>query len=306
MSASTAAASGFVHAALFYHSEQEYLDEVVPFILGGLASDQPVLVALPADNLALISDALGDAAAEVTMADLTDVGRNPGRILGFEVLFAAQHPGRQLRMVAEPVWPGRAADEYPACVQHEALVNTAFADHPAMGLCPFDAGRLDERVLADALTTHPLLWRAGSTQRSSEYAPEDALARYNQPLTNSTTGATYTVTKPTDLSAARAFAGRYADWLGLSADGIADLQLIVTELATNSLRHADSVCRLAFWEYYGQLVCEARDDGRLDDPLAGRLPPRPGDTDGRGLFLVNALADLVRSHTTEGGTTIQA
>jgi anti-sigma regulatory factor (Ser/Thr protein kinase) len=304
VSTSTDAECGFVHAALFYHSNQEYTDELVPYILGGLKSDQPVLAALPTDNLALISDALGGAAAEVSMADMTDLGRNPGRILGRLALFAAQHPGRQLRMVGEPMWPCRTADEYPAWVQHEALINTAFANRPAIGLCPFDASRLDERVLADARTTHPLLWRAGSTQPSSDYAPEDALERYNQPLPNDTTGVSYTVRKLTDLSPARSFAGRYAGWLGLSAEGIGNLQLIVTELATNSLLHANSACRLAFWRYDGQLVCEARDEGRLDDPLAGRLPPQPDSAGGRGLFLVNTLADLVRSHTTPSGTTI--
>jgi anti-sigma regulatory factor (Ser/Thr protein kinase) len=301
----TDAEAGFVHAVLFYHSKREYLDEVLPFVLDGLASEQPVLVALPVDNLALIGDALGDAAVEVTMADLTDAGRNPARILGLQTLFAAQHPGQRLRIVGEPMWPGRAAEEYPGCVQHEALINTALADCRRIVLCPYDADRLDEPVLADARTTHPLLWQAGSTQPSSEYAPEDALARCNQPLTTDATGATYTVTKLTDLSTARTFAARYADWLGLSADRVDDLELIVTELATNSLQHANSACRLAFWRYDGQLVCEARDDGRLDDPLAGRLAPKPGDATGRGLFLVNALADLVRSHTTPSGTTIQ-
>ncbi|MGH3262856.1 MAG: ATP-binding protein [Trebonia sp.] len=160
--------------------------------------------------------------------------------------------------------------------------------------------------MADARTTHPWLWRAGSRQRSGEYAPEDALAHCNQPLMTDATGATYTVTKFADLSAARSFASRYARGLGLPGERVADLELIVTELATNSLEHANSACRLAFWRYGGQLVCEARDDGRLDDPLAGRLAPKPDEATGRGLFLVNALADLVRSHTTHRGTTINA
>lgn len=300
------AEGGYAHAAFFYRTEQEYLDELVPFVRDGLTLDQPVLLALPTENLALLGAALGAAATQVAMIDLTDLGRNPGRILGLEAAFAAKHPSRRLRLVGEVMWPGRGSEAYPACIEHEALVNAAFVDHHAVGLCPFDANRLDDDVLADALITHPLLWRAGTTQPNTRYAPEEALARHNQPLTDNAAAVRYTVTKLSDLGPARSFARRYAGWLGLSAEGIADLQLIVTELATNSLQHAQSACRLAFWQHDGRLVCEARDRGRLIDPLAGRLPPQPDDVTGRGLFLVNALADLVRRHTTDAGTTIQA
>ena len=42
------------------------------------------------------------------------------------------------------------------------------------------------------------------------------------------------------------------------------------------------------------------------DPLAGRRPARPGQPRGRGLLLVNHLADLVRVHTDNDGTTLRA
>lgn len=121
------------------------------------------------------------------------------------------------------------------------------------------------------------------------------------------TGAvTYVVRASTDLRPARSFAVDYAGWVGLSPDGIGDLQFIASELATNSLRYAGGACRLAFWRHDEHLVCEARDNGRLDDPLAGRQQPGVSATASRGLFLVNAMADLVRTHTTADGTTIQA
>jgi MEDS: MEthanogen/methylotroph, DcmR Sensory domain len=37
----------FLHPALFYQSEQEYVDGVLPFINEGLQADQRVLVAYP-------------------------------------------------------------------------------------------------------------------------------------------------------------------------------------------------------------------------------------------------------------------
>jgi anti-sigma regulatory factor (Ser/Thr protein kinase) len=301
---------GFVHSALFYHSQKEYLDFVVRFVIDGLAMHEPVLVAVPGDKLALLRDELRRACdglpAELEMVDITEVARNPSRFLATEGSFVAEHPDRRVRIVSQLVWPGRTRDECLACVQHDALVNRAFEGREVTGLCPYDASRLDEDVLAGARSTHLLLWKCGSVQRSDEYAPDDALARCNQPLPTSPGAVTYTVRKSTDLRPARSFAVDYAGWIGLSPDGIEDLQLIATELATNSLMYTDGACQLAFWRHDDHLVCEARDSGRLDDPLAGRRIPGATRNASRGLFLVNAVADLVRTHTTATGTTIQA
>ena len=72
---------GFDHTALFYHSEREYVDWLVQFITEGLDQQQPVMLAVPGDRLASLRSALGDAADDVTMADITEFGRNPGRII---------------------------------------------------------------------------------------------------------------------------------------------------------------------------------------------------------------------------------
>jgi anti-sigma regulatory factor (Ser/Thr protein kinase) len=127
----------------------------------------------------------------------------------------------------------------------------------------------------------------------------------NQPLATNPVAVTYTVCEPADLAGARRCGTRYARLLGMSADRIADAQLITTELATNSLAHGGGVCWLAFWHDSGHLVCEARDIGHLADPLVGRRPPAEGSGP-YGLFVVNAIADLVRTHTSPSGTTIHA
>ena len=165
---------------------------------------------------------------------------------------------------------------------------------------------LDDDVVADARATHPLLWKCGALQPSPDYAPDDALARCNQPLPVNPGAVTYMVRQLADLRPARSFAVDYAGWVGLSQDGIEDLQLVATELATNSLMYTGGACRLAFWRDDEHLVCEARDNGLFDDPVVGLLDPGPCGPASRGLFLVNAISDLVRTHTTTKGTTIQA
>lgn len=112
----------FAHPALFYRSEAEFLAGTVPFVLDGLAAGEPVAVAVPPPNLALLRAELGAATERVQLVDMTERGRNPGRILA-EVLHAAAdpHPDRNVRIIGEPIWPGRTALEYDACVHHEAL-----------------------------------------------------------------------------------------------------------------------------------------------------------------------------------------
>lgn len=298
----------FVHSAFLFRSQLEYLDAVVPFILEGLATDEPVLVAVPGEYLALLRKALGGhgSTSGLQLVDIADVGRNPSRFLAVEGSFAQENVDRPARIVSQVFWPGRSSDEFVACTQHEALVNSAFDGRPLTVLCLFDAQRLGDDILASARATHPTLYEGGALHDSPDYAPGEVLARCNQPLPANPGAVTYMVRKSDDLKPARSFAVNYAGWVGLSQDGIEDLQLVATELATNSLMYTDGACRLAFWRDDDYLVCEARDSGRLDDPLVGRLDPGPTGPASRGLFLVNAISDLVRTHTGSTGTTIQA
>ena len=297
---------GFDHSALLYHSEREYVDSLMHFITEGLEQQQPVLVAVPGDRLITVLAALGDAADDVTMADMIDFGRNPGRILAGQYSFIERHPDQHVRIVAESAWAGRTDFEYLACMQHEALANIAFAGSEITGLCPYDASCLDERVLSHVRLTHPQVWQGGSRRHCPEYAVDTALEHCNQPLTSHPAAVTHTVEHALDLGGARRCAERYGRLLGMAADRLADLLLVTTELATNSLDHTDGACRLAFWYENGFVVCEARDMGHWADPLAGRRPPGAGGVGPYGLFVVNAIADLLRTHTTSAGTTVHA
>lgn len=300
---------GFVHSALIYHSQQEYLDRVARFVSDGLAMDEAVLVAVPPDELGLLHDMLypyGGLPDELRLADITEVARNPSRFMAMEGFFVDEYADRRVRIVSQLAWPGRTEQEYVACLEHEALVNDALEGYQVSSLCLYDADRLGGDVLADVRATHPALWKCGALHRSPDYAPDDVLHRCNRPLAANPGAVTYMVRKSEDLRPARSFALDYAGWVGLSQDGIEDLQLVATELATNSLMYSGGACRLAFWRDDEHLVCEARDAGRFDDPLVGRLYPGPCGPASRGLYLVNAISDLVRTHTTATGTTIQA
>ncbi|MEV7096607.1 sensor histidine kinase [Amycolatopsis sp. NPDC051045] len=298
-------AGAFGHPALFYRGATEYLAGTVPFVWGGLAADEPVAVAVPGDNLELLRRELGADAARVRLLDMTEAGRNPWRIIpGVLRAFADSHPGRPVRIIGEPIWAARSAVEYPACAQHEALINLAFTGRDATILCPYDVDALAPDVLADAEVTHPVLIDGTGRRTSAGYDPAAVIDRYNQPLP--VPAGAFELADTKDLAAVRALAHVRAAACGLGAGQVADVEVVVTELLSNSIEHGSGSGTVRFWGADGEFVCQVHDRGRLTDPLVGRRPATPYQPRGRGLLLVNQLADLVRLHTGEDGTTFRA
>ncbi|MEU1799602.1 anti-sigma factor RsbA family regulatory protein [Streptomyces sp. NPDC019937] len=303
---STEAAAGpFVHPALFYRDDEDYLTGTLPFVLDGLRAAEPVAVAVPGANLRLLRGALGRDGAEVRFLDMTEAGRNPGRIIPAVLRdFADRHPGGRVRIIGEPIWAGRTAAEYGPCVQHEALINLAFRGRAVTILCPYHSRRLDAGVLADAWLTHPVVLEDGREHPSHVYDPERATAAHNDPLPPPVGVPAFSFDAER-LPLAREFAVAAGERLGLAGQRLGDLALAVSELTTNSVLHGAGRGTVRVWEWAGQVLCQVEDGGRLSDPLAGRRPAAPGQIGGRGLLLVHRVTDLVRVHTGPDGTTIR-
>ncbi|MDQ3579599.1 MAG: ATP-binding protein, partial [Actinomycetota bacterium] len=109
-----------------------------------------------------------------------------------------------------------------------------------------------------------------------------------------------------DLAAARQFVSAQAATFGLVDNQIGDVALVVTELITNSIEHGAGQARLRVWTDGSRLLCEVFDKGWFSDRLAGLRPAPADQPHGRGLLLVNSLADLVTLHVDEHGTAIRA
>jgi anti-sigma regulatory factor (Ser/Thr protein kinase) len=261
---------------------------------------------VPGLNVDLLDDALGGSADRVRFADMTEAGRNPGRIIPWVLhAFVEEHAGSRVRIVGEPIWAGRSAVEYPACVQHEALINMAFAGRDATILCPYDATALDSGALSDAERTHPELVGDGSPRTSPRYRPDEVVEEYNRRLPPVPAAATSLDFDAGGLAMVREFVGRYAAEAGLGERRTVDLQLAVNELTTNAIVHGAGRGALSVWSEPGLVVAEVRDAGRAEQRLAGRVPPTPDRLGGRGLVLVNYVSDLVRVHTSPAGTTVR-
>jgi anti-sigma regulatory factor (Ser/Thr protein kinase) len=296
-------ADPFVHPALFYNSADEYLAGTVPFVTEGLTNGEAVAVAVPGVRLELLRTALGPASDKIMMLDMTEAGRNPGRIIPNVLRAFADQQESPVRIIGEPIWADRSAAEYPACAQHEALINYAFTGRQATILCPYDVTSLAGQVLADARRTHPELVDATGSHPSPDYAPDRVIVDYNEPLEAPAT-AECKLVEASALAGIRRFVGKVGAHAGLG-DRVDDLVLSVDELAANSVRHGGGAGMVCVWTEGRTVVCQVSDSGFLSNPLAGRIPAPVLQIGGRGLLMVNHMADLVRIHTTPAGTTIR-
>jgi hypothetical protein len=288
----------FTHEALFYRDEDDFLTGTTKFVADGVSAGEPVLVAVPEASIALLRARLGGQADQVHFIDMTEAGRNPGRIIpGVLMAFSASAPELRVRMVGEPVWPGRSELEYPACVQHEALINTAFEGRKGTLLCLYDAESLPDHVLKDAQRTHPVVIDGTKRVASEWYTdPAGLVDVYNVPLPPPPSSAEEHNFSVGTLAHMRKIVTAYANWL--RREQIEDLVLAVNELATNSILHASGRGVLRMWREGDTAVCEVSDSG-------SGFPPSFTGLSGFGIVMVNLLCDLVRTHTSHTGTTVR-
>lgn len=296
----------FVHQALFYRGPVGFLAGTTGFVRAALELGDPVMVAVPEPNLTLLREELGTDAAGVTLVDMARVGRNPGRLIPAVLReFVDSHPRGRPCVVGEPIWPGRDPDERAGCTQHEALVNLAFAGCAATFLCTYDAAVLTPAVLADAAATHPVLIQDGRQRASDTYDHGLIIRRRGDALTDPPVEPEVFPFDTTTLADVRAIVVEAARRAGIAEDRALDAELAASELAANSLAHGGGKGTLRAWVEDRHLLLDISDAGRITDPLAGGSPGRVGVPGGRGLFLVQQLADLVLIQTGRTGTTVR-
>jgi anti-sigma regulatory factor (Ser/Thr protein kinase) len=298
----------FVHPALFYSTQEEYLREVGGFVRAAVEAEEPAFVAVPGDRLAPLRDDLGDAAAAVVFADMTVLGRNPGRILSALQEFADRNTGRAPRIVGEPIWSARTPAELLEATRHEALINTAFAHRDATILCPYFVPGLPERVIADARRTHPTLVLDGQDHPSDAYVDASVVCGdCDQPLPQPPDDALTMLYTVGGLADVRDRVVGWASRTALTPGRAADLVLAVSEATTNSLRHGGGSGTLRLWTTPdGTVMAEISDAGQLRDPLSGRTRPALASANGgRGLWMIHQLSDLVEIRASSTGLTLR-
>jgi anti-sigma regulatory factor (Ser/Thr protein kinase) len=299
----------FHHEALFYDGEEGFLAGTLPFVRDAVWAHEPVLVAVGKGKAAALKDELGGDAEAVHFADMEALGRNPACIIPAWHEFVESHGAgaRPLRGIGEPIWHGRSDAEVAECHRHESLLNLAFEHTPAFWLlCPYDKQALPDEVLDEALRTHPFVAdRSASRPNEAYLPPELAPGPFEGELPPPGEPPEELTFHRDRLRAVREFVTDWSARRGLPGERIPDLVLAINELATNSVLHAGGGGTLRLWQENGALLAEVSDQGRLYEPLLGRKRPKPGQSSGRGLWLVNNVCDLVQMRTLPRGTVVR-
>ncbi|MFC9291029.1 anti-sigma factor RsbA family regulatory protein [Streptomyces sp. NPDC057052] len=303
---SAAAPTGYRHELYPYRGRQEFLDGTLDFIHEALDGDEAVVVAVPNDKVTLLRAELPRLSA-VRFVDTGAVAHHPGRLIAAWQRWIGEHTaeGRPVRGIGESPWEAaRSRAEVRELQYYEWLLNKAFAHSPAWWLlCPYDAdgGYADLKAMARC---HPEVRRDGRSQASDGY---DAEAAYPfDPLDQPFDPYEEMRYAGGDLSAVRAKIAECARRHGLDGSRLRELSLAATEIAGNSIKHGGGHGVLRTWVEDDRMICEFRDRGYLDDPLAGRTGPNAAQLGGRGLWLAHHLCDLVEIRSTpEEGTTVR-
>lgn len=303
------------HECMFYSGVDGFLKEVIPFILDGLALDQPVMVAVAEPRLSAVRTALGDDARLVVLLDMAELGANPASIIPAWRDFVTGTHGRPVRGVGEPIWAGRRTVEIVESQLHEALLNVAVdADTPLWLLCPYDITALDPAILDEAQRSHPFLVGAkvsGTTGMSvvsvaadadfTPHARELFAAELPEPVESPVT----TMGQARAGSDVATLVFDAATAAGLPAQRSAKLAAAVDEVANAGTRNSGAAVSIRLWQDQAALVCEVGDHGTIDDLLVGRGAALSTRSRDRGIRLANELCDLVQVRSNSSGTTVR-
>jgi anti-sigma regulatory factor (Ser/Thr protein kinase) len=293
----------FSHMAFFYRDEYVYLTQLVAFADAGLASGEPVFIAVPGPKGGLLREHLAES-GDLRFADMVQLGRNPARIIPEVQDFIDGHPQQRVRYIGEPIWPGRSAAEVCEATRHEALINLAFSEASVTIVCPYDIAALAPSVVGEAGRMHPGVLANGRAAAAARYAgPGNFPPECDRPLTAPPAYAE-TLGYESDLRQLRSLVADHAYRAGLPDERASNLVLAASEIAANTLRHTSAAGTMHIWHTDAEVLCQIHDQGWITDPLAGRTR-HASDARGHGLWVVNQVCDLAELRTGRGGTTVR-
>jgi anti-sigma regulatory factor (Ser/Thr protein kinase) len=299
-------ASGFVHQALIYGSDQEFMDVVLPFVEEGVARREPVLVAVQGRHVENLGVALGRGSEGLSLYAMEDWYETSARTREKFMRWAVERTARgvRARLVGEPPWALAHPAQVRDWARHESVLNLAFADQPVSFICPYDARALPGEVLDHARGAHPELVSGEGASGSPSYEEPLDFCRRLDAAVEAQHG------RPSlefgfgleDLPAVRRTMSTFAGDVGLPSARAEELVFAVNEVTANAVLHGRPPATLRAWNPQDELVVEITDAGDgITDVLAGQIAPSPTALGGRGLWLVRQLCDAVEVCSDERG-----
>jgi anti-sigma regulatory factor (Ser/Thr protein kinase) len=295
------------HDLLVYDSDEQYAEQLVPFVEAGLDQGEAVVAVPGRATEPLLRDALGAASDRVTFHFCEDWYTRPEAALaGYDAAVRTfLRDGATGVRVAGEVPFCSSQHEWDAWVRYEAILNRAFADRPVSMMCTYDSRVVPEHMVDAARQTHPRLVSGGRQENLDYHDPAEVLRRLvaePEPVPE-----LHDVPLDGDAHAVRGVLLRELREAGLAPDQAEAMILATSEVVVNAKRHGDGVRTLRVGAGAGTFACEVSDAGNgFDDPLAGYVPPGSPASNGEGLWVARQLTrrlDLVPSP--EGGLTVR-
>ncbi|MFJ5208100.1 anti-sigma factor RsbA family regulatory protein [Streptomyces nigra] len=289
----------FDHRMAVFGSDEEFLAQALPFLAEGLSAPHeppPVVIAAPG-NLDLLRDALGPGTGDIGLVPHTEwyTGSAANAIAqGAGHLAAHAGPGGRIHLLMEPVWGGRAGRsprETAEWIRYEALANLLFAPLATTALCAYDARIAGATIVAAARRTHP------------------DTPVYEDPLRiTAELDAVPLPAPPADaerLPGPAPAAGAVRTWATVQGLAPADAEVFATAVA-EAAAALGPLDRALLWADGPACVCELRPVRRVDDPLAGFVPPpdtAPGQ--GKGLWFARQVCAYVDVRDEPDGASVR-
>jgi hypothetical protein len=159
------------HRCLLYDDDRGFVETLAPFLVGGLAQSDAVLVVTAQSRIRRLKRELGQSAASVEFHESRDwYGSPAGALARYSAwLREASRVSQWTRVVGEPVWTGLTAAATRVWLRYESLINLSLADIPATVVCPYDRASVPERITAAAASCHPEVEGSGGISVSAAY-----------------------------------------------------------------------------------------------------------------------------------------
>ncbi|HKR51417.1 MAG TPA: sensor histidine kinase, partial [Pseudonocardiaceae bacterium] len=299
------------HQALLYRSDEEFLAGIVPFIRDGLSRGDPIHIATADRNTDRLKAALGVDARQVAFRDNSQWYRHPVRTLAavFRTVQAAATAGHRLRMIEEPSWIARFAQESKEWARYESLVNVALASVNVTLMCTYDTRVIHPDTVVKVARTHPELVVNGGSRPNPSYADPAVFSAEcdRSPLPEPPLPTVRVRFDRVDqLVTLRDFVTFHATHAGATPQRVEQFVHAIDEVVVNAIEHGGGSGVLQFWTGRQTISCEVSDTGGgLRDPLTGHLPPSRCTVRGRGLWMARQFCDLVELRTDTSGTVVR-
>jgi anti-sigma regulatory factor (Ser/Thr protein kinase) len=301
------------HVVALYDSDAALQQVATGYLEEGLARGERLLAVVSPRTEQLLRTTLDAGLADRVVWGVDITYRGLGAMFdGYRRLFAEQRAaGTTVRLISQyhdDSGNGADADRLESYVRMEAASNEVFSPFGHRWACLYDTRTYPESLLHRVMQVHPAMLRADDRVRANpDYRqPAEFLAAHREQLqpVPAGVGVDLVLQVIDDLRDLRRSLRNWAARLPVDVQRVESVLLVVSEVATNALRHGRPPVRVRAWRTGDNLDVRVDDHGTRPVPVTAGYQPPAGSEPGFGLFLARSIADTVRVVSDDGITSV--